>query len=711
MDRIDGSFHIEEMVGEGQFSRVFKARYLTTSYLYAIKIIPVERLDKHYIMNELRIGSILDHPKIVKVDFCLQLGPYFCLAMEYVKGITLNRIISQRIIEEKEAKLFIIEIIDALIYLHSHGIVHRDIKASNIMITKFGIKLIDLGTISFSVDPEEENFLAGLTFGSNEPVENEEKSTTSKLGSRCSETVIQSRSPFKNSTKSIEESKKVKKSTSTKQVIPIKNESKLMAKFAGKCKSSKSSSQNKPSEIDPIDDIYDYLRKAPFKEWRWRSRTGKFVRYDSSDTHFLARKHTRGNTTSYRCSIPKVETRKVMKKNSTISSSKNKLKTLTTKEIDPQRIKESITHLENSDPLQTSRFRCGTMIYLAPEGKIPFVSTKLDIWALACLIYRMVTGKELNDTEDMQYLSDKTLQNDFSFLEDKKLSEDLKDLLKNMLKHNPKERYNIRQVLESKWLNDSKENRFKYAYCPSCDTYLKNFQVDSYYILCHLCQEYKEASILYTGRNDWLFYRKKTKKMTNDELVLSVLDNWGFKGILESRFISLLNLCRNSYEPAYRFGNIMSGTELSVIYTERKQIRAYFKTARETCEFLPALAVFLLSPLHFFFNERIFFSRLSISRLEFILNSFLLSALTPERKSRRGFKYNLRFYERSGVTKIVIKKTKGAIEDLNFIFKTCLSVVRKIEPMDGLEVPCGSHYDFALKMVYKDDKFIEQRKM
>lgn len=69
---------------------------------------------------------------------------------EYIEGKTLNKVIEERQLTNKEVTDIILELCDALEVLHSFNIIHRDIKPSNIIITNTGLKLIDLGIARLS---------------------------------------------------------------------------------------------------------------------------------------------------------------------------------------------------------------------------------------------------------------------------------------------------------------------------------------------------------------------------------------------------------------------------------------------------------------------------------------------------------------------------------------------------------------------------------
>lgn len=559
MDSLEDYFRIDYLLGEGQFAKVYRAKYKNDGHKYAIKVVSHNVLDQHYISNEIKIGSMLNHPKIANIKFLLRFEGYSCIAMEYVNGCTLNRIIDSRQLTEEQAKLYAIEIADALHYLHAHGLVHRDIKPSNIMVTSKGLKLIDLGTISFSSDPEEQD------------------------------------------------------------------------------------------ELNPnrIKDIDSNIANEPLT-----LHTEKFIRKEWEKT--------------------------------------------------------SCTKLENMDILQTSRFRCGTLLYLAPEGKTPIVTSKLDIWAFACLIFKMVSGVEINHPSEPNNVAEKARNRDFSFLKNF-VSPDLYTLLSNMLAFDHKERYDIKQVLQSSWFNSCLSKRFKFAYCMTCEKFWEILCSDELFILCISCQKIKKESLNHTGGNDWMFYQSKDEKMNNREIMLSNIENWGAKNITTKQIENLMSLADISKKPSYHFGLVVAWNELKLIKSEQSRLKNHFDNTEHGCDYLIDVCQFISNPISFFSNFRSIFTRLSISRIQFLINTYFLSVLDAERKSNRGFDFNLRVFERIGITKIVIQKTKGRKEDLNYLHFSMKSLIRKFELINGLDKPTYRDYCISKKMTYIEKNFIEER--
>jgi eukaryotic-like serine/threonine-protein kinase len=149
---------ITEQIGAGGMGVVYKARDTHLDRPVALKILPPERVadtDRRLrFVQEARAASALNHPNIVTIyDIDSAEGVYF-MAMEYVAGETLDRRIGRKGMPIREALDCAIQVADALGKAHSAGIIHRDIKPGNIMLTGDGrVKVLDFGLAKL-VEPE-----------------------------------------------------------------------------------------------------------------------------------------------------------------------------------------------------------------------------------------------------------------------------------------------------------------------------------------------------------------------------------------------------------------------------------------------------------------------------------------------------------------------------------------------------------------------------
>lgn len=154
--RLDGRYEIQEIVGVGGMSVVYKAYDNVDDRIVAVKILKDEFLTNDEFVrrfkNESKAIALLSHPNIVKV-YDVSFGEKLqYIVMEYVDGITLKEYIQkQNAITWNDALFFTTQILRALQHAHDKGIVHRDIKPQNIILLSNGnIKVADFGIARFS---------------------------------------------------------------------------------------------------------------------------------------------------------------------------------------------------------------------------------------------------------------------------------------------------------------------------------------------------------------------------------------------------------------------------------------------------------------------------------------------------------------------------------------------------------------------------------
>ena len=145
-----GHFEILEKLGEGGMGVVYKARDTHLDRLVAIKILPPDKVAdgdrRRRFVQEAKTASALNHPGIVTIHDITQHEGIDFIAMEFVPGRTLDRVIPRHGLGLKETLDYGVQIADALAAAHAAGIVHRDLKPANVIVTDHGrIKVLDFG--------------------------------------------------------------------------------------------------------------------------------------------------------------------------------------------------------------------------------------------------------------------------------------------------------------------------------------------------------------------------------------------------------------------------------------------------------------------------------------------------------------------------------------------------------------------------------------
>jgi serine/threonine-protein kinase len=161
-----GAYLLLERLGQGGMGQVFKAHHQFMNRIVALKIIRAEFLANPEIIRrfhqEVRAVAQLNHPNIVTAYDAACLGDLHFLVMEYVEGIDLARLLKQRgPLPIAQACDFARQVALGLQHALEKGLVHRDIKPGNLMVTPQGVvKILDLGLARLRADQDSEAMTA-----------------------------------------------------------------------------------------------------------------------------------------------------------------------------------------------------------------------------------------------------------------------------------------------------------------------------------------------------------------------------------------------------------------------------------------------------------------------------------------------------------------------------------------------------------------------
>ncbi|HEX3037147.1 MAG TPA: serine/threonine-protein kinase [Thermodesulfobacteriota bacterium] len=152
-----GSYEIREKIGSGGMGRVYKAVHLTLNRVVAMKMIhpnlvsDQESINRFY--KEAKIQAQLSHPNIVTVYDFLEVDSNYFLIMEYVHGESIGKIIAEYgYFEPHMALPIFIQILSGIRCAHSKGIIHRDVKPNNFILTPMVVKITDFGIAQIAGD-------------------------------------------------------------------------------------------------------------------------------------------------------------------------------------------------------------------------------------------------------------------------------------------------------------------------------------------------------------------------------------------------------------------------------------------------------------------------------------------------------------------------------------------------------------------------------
>ncbi len=151
LTRMVGGYRIDSLLGKGSMGTVYLARQLSLARNVALKIlVPSLARDAEFVarfIHEARAAARLNHPNIVQIYDNGSDGDNHFISMEYVPGGSLNQLLlEEKALGYRQVGEIGVGVLDALSFAESRGIVHRDIKPGNLLLTEDGsAKISDLG--------------------------------------------------------------------------------------------------------------------------------------------------------------------------------------------------------------------------------------------------------------------------------------------------------------------------------------------------------------------------------------------------------------------------------------------------------------------------------------------------------------------------------------------------------------------------------------
>jgi serine/threonine-protein kinase len=164
-------YQLLERLGKGSMGTVYKARQLSMNRLVALKILHSRYASKTDLLQRLtreaHLAARLSHNNIVQAIDVGFTGTLHYFVMEYVEGTTIRQELEKRkVYEEMEALEVVVQIAQALQHAHRRGLIHRDVKPANIILTPDGVaKLADLGMACETSDEDSARAERGMTVG------------------------------------------------------------------------------------------------------------------------------------------------------------------------------------------------------------------------------------------------------------------------------------------------------------------------------------------------------------------------------------------------------------------------------------------------------------------------------------------------------------------------------------------------------------------
>jgi serine/threonine-protein kinase len=157
-----GNYKIVQKIGAGGQGTVYKATDQKLGRTVVVKVLPAELTVKEANLKrferEARLASSLDHPNICTIFDMDEADGLHFIVMQYVEGRNVRQLVNGRPLELESALRITIQVADALSVAHARGIIHRDIKSGNIMVTDSGqVKILDFGLAKLLDETEAAN--------------------------------------------------------------------------------------------------------------------------------------------------------------------------------------------------------------------------------------------------------------------------------------------------------------------------------------------------------------------------------------------------------------------------------------------------------------------------------------------------------------------------------------------------------------------------
>ncbi len=184
-----GPYLVTEFIGKGGMGQVFGGVHEMMGRRCAIKVLPLDKSDdlaKESFQREIRLQASLDCPYLVRAFDAGREGSVHFLVTEYVPGTDLRRLVKESgRLSVQQAASIVAQAAGGLAYEHESGLIHRDVKPANILVTPEGhAKVADVGLAALIASPDDDP-RAGKVVGTADYLAPEQIRTPHQVGPQC----------------------------------------------------------------------------------------------------------------------------------------------------------------------------------------------------------------------------------------------------------------------------------------------------------------------------------------------------------------------------------------------------------------------------------------------------------------------------------------------------------------------------------------------
>src|ERR1035441_3533556 len=152
-----GDYQVVGILGAGGMGQVYKVRNVISDRVEAMKVLLPDLVNQPDLadrfLREIKVQASLVHPNIAGLHTAVRVDNQLLMLMEFVEGVTLDQNLKDGPPPAAEAVNYVMQVLAALEYAHARGVVHRDIKPGNMMLTPNGVvKLMDFGIARSATD-------------------------------------------------------------------------------------------------------------------------------------------------------------------------------------------------------------------------------------------------------------------------------------------------------------------------------------------------------------------------------------------------------------------------------------------------------------------------------------------------------------------------------------------------------------------------------